>query len=106
MAIATARTKVNEIAMSLGLTEGELFQQALVSFLLDKKHRTLQLKLEILARYGADSVVDLESKIAQGVVVEHPAWEDLIVAENLDARLRELDGHLDDLRSPENDRPQ
>jgi hypothetical protein len=106
MAIATAGTKVNEIAVSLGLTEGELFQQALVSFLLEKKRRTLQLKLEILARYGADSIADLESKIAQGVVVEHPAWEDLIVAENLDARLRELNDHLDDLRSPESDRPQ
>lgn len=106
MTIATARTKINEIAMSLDLTEGELFQQALVSFLLEKKRQTLQLKLEILARYGADSVADLESKIAQGVVVEHPAWEDLIVAENLNARLRELDDHLDDLRSPENDRSQ
>jgi hypothetical protein len=106
MAIATARTKVNEIAVSLGLTEGELFQQALASFLLEKKRRILQLKLETLARYGADSVADLESKIAQGVVVEHPAWEDLIVAENLNARLRELDDHLDDLRSPENYRPQ
>jgi len=106
MAIATARTKVNEIAVSLGLTEGELFQQALVSFLTEKKRRTLQLKLEILARYGADSVAELESKIAQGVVVEYPAWEDLIVAENPNARLRELDDHLDDLGSPENDRPQ
>ena len=66
MAIATARTKVNEIAVSLGLTEGELFQQALVSFLLEKKRRTLQLKLEILARYGADSVADLESKASPG----------------------------------------
>jgi hypothetical protein len=106
MAIATARTKINEIAISLDLTEGELFRQALVSFLLEKKRQTLQLKLEILARYGADSVADLESKIAQGAVVEHPAWEDLIVAENLNARLRELDDHLNDLRSPENDRSQ
>jgi hypothetical protein len=32
--------------------------------------------------------------------VEHPAWEDLIVAENLSARLEELDVHLDDLRRP------
>ena len=106
MAIATARTKVNEIAVSLGLTEGELFRQALVSFLLEKKRRTLQLRLETLARYGAESVADLESKVAQGIVVEHPAWEDLIVAENLNARLRELNDHLDDLQSPENYRPQ
>ncbi|HBY93861.1 MAG: hypothetical protein M5U01_29590 [Ardenticatenaceae bacterium] len=76
---------MTEIAASLGLTENELFHQALLSFLREKKRQGLPLKLEILARYGADSITDLESKIAQGVVVEHPAWEDLIVAENLTA---------------------
>jgi hypothetical protein len=105
MAVVAA-TQVNQIALSLGLTESELFRQALVSFLLEKKRQTLQLKLEILARYGADSLADLESRIARGVVVEHPAWEDLIVAENLNARLRELDDYLDDLRSAQDDRPQ
>ncbi len=97
-------TTVKEIAGSFGLAETELFRQAMISFLHEKKRQTLQLKLEILARYGADSLPDLESKIAQGSVVEHPAWEDLIVAENLSARLEELDAHLVDLQSPENDR--
>jgi len=98
MAIATM-TKVDEIAASLDLTESELFRQALVSLLLEKKRQTLQLRLEILARYGADSVTDLEFRIAQGIVAKHPVWEDLIVAENLSARQGELDGYLDDLRS-------
>ncbi len=57
------------------------------------------MQLEILARYGAESIADLEAKIAQGLVAEHPAWEDLIVAENLSARLEELDAHLADLHS-------
>lgn len=95
---------ITEIAASLGLTEDELFHQALLSFLREKKRQVLQLKLEILARYGADSIADLESKIAQGAVVEHPAWEDLIVAENLTARLEELDARLDDLQGAEQDR--
>jgi hypothetical protein len=93
-----------EIATSLGLTEEELFRQALMSFLREKKRQVLQLKLEILARYGTDSIADLESKIAQGVVVEHPAWEDLIIAENLTARLEELDAHLGNLQSTGKDR--
>ena len=93
-----------QIAASLGLAESELFQQALVSFLNDKKRQVLQLKLELLARYGVDSVSELESKIADGAVVEHPAWEDLIVAENLSARLEELDGHLNSLQKAGTDR--
>jgi len=100
-AVMTAKT---EIAESLGLTEDQLFQRALVSFLHEKKREVLQHRLDILLRYGADSLADLESKIAQGVVAEHPAWEDLIVAENLTVRLGELDAYLDDLQGAEGDR--
>jgi hypothetical protein len=42
--------------------------------------------------------------IADGAVAEHPAWEDLIVAENLTASLEELDAHLASLRKPASDR--
>jgi hypothetical protein len=91
MPVAAAETR---IAQSLGLTERELREQALESFLRDRKREVLQYRLDILARYGAKSIEDLESKIAQGSVAEHPAWEDLIFAENLGARLEELDAHL------------
>ena len=93
-----------EIAASLGLSESGLFQRALVSFLYDRKREALRHRLDILARYGADSLADLESKIAQGVVAEHPAWEDLIAAENLTAHLEELDAYLDDLQGTEENR--
>ena len=64
-----------------------------------KKRQVLELELRLLARYGAESLAGLESRIARGDVVEHPAWEDLIVAENLTVRLEELDVYLDDLQS-------
>jgi len=57
-----------------------------------------------LARYGVESLEDLEARIAQGAVAEHPAWEDLITVENLTARLEELDAQLDSLRSEGNHR--
>ena len=104
MTATPAITTTTKIAGSLGLTENELFQQALVSLLHEKKRQVLQLRLDILARYSADSVADLESRIAQGTVVEHPAWEDLIVAENLAARLEELNAYLDDLQGAEDNR--
>jgi hypothetical protein len=96
MAATTAR-----IAGSLGISESELFRQALASFIQEKKRQVLQQRLHLLARYSADSVADLESKITQGHVAEHPAWEDLIVAENLTARLEELDAYLADLQRSE-----
>ena len=71
--------------------------------LCEKKRQVLQYRLDILARYGADSLADLESRIAQGIVVEHPAWEDLIVAENLTAHLEELDAYLGDLQGAADD---
>ena len=93
-----------DIATSFGLSENELFRQALISLMQEKKRQVLQLKLEILARYGATSVDGLESHIAEGTVVEHPAWEDLIVSENLDARIEEIDGYLRDLQETESHR--
>lgn len=91
--------EISKIAASLGLSEQELFSQALVTLLQEKKRQTLQLQLEILARYGADSIDDLETKITEGRVTEHPAWEDLIVVENLTTRLDELNAYLDDLQN-------
>ena len=95
--ISVAAT-ASKVATSLGLSERELSRQALISFLREQKRQVLQLGLNILTRYGATSLEDLEARIAQGSVVEHPAWEDLIVAENLTARLEELDAYLDHLQ--------
>jgi hypothetical protein len=101
---ANVMTAATKIAGSLGMNEDTLFRQALVSFLHQQKREVLRERLDILARYGVDSVETLEARIAQGEVVEHPAWEDLIVAENLAARQEELDAYLDDLQSPEQNR--
>lgn len=92
------------IAASFNLSESELRMQALASFLREKRRQVLQARLEILARYDVQSIADLQSMIVAGVVAEHPAWEDLIVAENLSVSLEELDAHLADLRKPAGNR--
>ncbi|HID86905.1 MAG TPA: hypothetical protein EYP55_05930 [Anaerolineae bacterium] len=73
------------------MTEEEAIASGLESLLLEKKRQILQERLEILARYGVASIEELEAKIAEGEVPEHPAWEDLIVAENLAERAKEID---------------
>lgn len=93
-----AAMAIGEVAQALGLREEEVMQDALRSLLSEKKRQILQTRLEILARYNAPSLEDLEAKIASGEAPEHPAWEDLIVIENLTARLSELDGYLNRVR--------
>ncbi|MBX7234747.1 MAG: hypothetical protein K1X65_10205 [Caldilineales bacterium] len=94
MTIATAPN----VAAMLQLSESDLWREALASLLREKKRQILQLRLEILSRYGVGSIEELETAIELGEVGEHPTWEDLIVAENLGLRLEEIDVHLADLR--------
>lgn len=94
LAVAEAR-----IAESLGLAEDELLRQALASLLRQRKREVMRQRLDILARCGAETVQNLEFKIAQGVVAEHPAWEDLIAVKNLDMRLQDLDARLVELEN-------
>lgn len=82
------------LAESLGISESELMQEALRRYVREKRREILQERLEILARYQVDSLQQLESQIASGETAEHPAWEDLITIETLEARLEELDGYL------------
>jgi hypothetical protein len=103
LASTTLTATATQIAALLGVSENELSRQALVSLLREKKREVLQFRLGLLTRYGAESVADLEDKIAQGAVVEHPAWEDLIAAENLGSRLEELDAYLDRLQNAASD---
>lgn len=98
MTVADLAAAKARIAESLRLAEDELLRQALESLLRRRKREVMQQRLDILARYSAETVQDLEFKITQGVVAEHPAWEDLITVENLDTRQREFDGYLRELK--------
>ncbi len=82
-----------ELAQSMGMTEPELMHRALATFLQEQRRTIMQTRLELLARYGVATIAELETKVTEGEVPEHPAWEDLIVVENLDVRLEELNGY-------------
>lgn len=86
-----------ELAQSFGLSETELLDEALKTFLQQKRQQLLAAQLEILLRYDVQTITELEARIRQGELPEHPTWEELITAENLTARLAELDGYLADL---------
>lgn len=88
-----------DIATYMGMTEEEVMRQALVVFLQERKKSIMRDRLEILARYNVSSVNELEEKIAAGRIPEHPTWEDTIVAENLSARVAEIERYLQRLQS-------
>ena len=65
------------------------------SLAIKEKKRELQIeKLEILARYSTRNIDELKKKIEQGIVPEHPAWEDYIELKNIEADIKELDSDI------------
>jgi len=86
------------IATALGVKTDELIRDALKSLLKEKKRVALRERLEILSRYGVSTLSELEEGISRGLIPEHPAWEDLIVIENLSSSLQEIDAYLGDLQ--------
>ena len=65
----------------------------------ERKKSHLRERLEILSRYGAESNDDLENKIRQGIISDHPAWEDLIEIKNIETEVREIDRDLGLIRA-------
>lgn len=61
----------------------------------ERKRNLLIERFEILARHGSTTVDELENNIREGVVPEHPAWEDLIEIQNIEQEIREIE---DDIR--------
>ncbi len=86
------------MATALGLETKELLREAFESLLKEKKRIALRERLEILARYRVSTLAELEKGIAGGLIPEHPAWEDLIVIENLSSSVRDIDVYLRDLQ--------
>jgi len=65
-----------------------------------EKKRNLQIeRIEILARYGALTVKDMEERIKTGDVPEHPAWEDLIEIKNIESEISEIENDIRTLQA-------
>lgn len=65
------------------------------SLAIKEKKRELKIEeLEILARYSTKNIDELRTKIEEGIVPEHPAWEDYIELKNIKADIEELDSDI------------
>ena len=62
---------------------------------LREKQRLFQIeRFEILVRYQASNVEELNQKIAEGDAPEHPAWEDLIEVKNIEQEINEIENDI------------
>lgn len=98
MITAEFHKRVEAIAHNVGMEEDVFVLKASVSYLTEKKRAYLKEKFEILSRYGSISIADLQAKIKNGKVPEHPVWEDMIEVENIEAEIREMDDAIRDLQ--------
>lgn len=85
---------VEELSKKYGIPVDALIREGAELALMERKKAYLRERLEILSRYGVVSVQELEGQMQQGAVPDHPAWEDLIEAKNLESEIREIERDL------------
>lgn len=81
---------VERVSKALGVPPDELVRKGVEEFLEAQLRACFAEILEVEARYGVKSAGGLEEKIRRGIVGEHPAWEDLIILENLEERAEKI----------------
>lgn len=91
---------IRKIADDTGISVNELTTSGLLALLREKKRTVMVERLELLDRYGVTSREELEKKIRNGEVPEHPAWEDLILFENLEAAIAVIDEDIKAVQKP------
>jgi len=81
---------VERVSKALGVPPDELVRRGVEEFLEAQLRACFAEVREIEARYEVKGAGELEEKIRRGVIEEHPAWEDLIVLENLEERAEKI----------------
>jgi len=90
---------IERVSKVLGVPPDELVRKGVEEFLEAQLRACFAEILEVKARYGVKSAGELEEKIRKGVIEGHPAWEDLIVLENLEERAEKIRKELKALKS-------
>jgi len=89
---------VDRVSKALGVSRDELVKRGVAEFLQAQLRACLAELHELEVRYGVKGSKELEGKIRGGFVDEHPAWEDLIVLENLEERAGKIQRELNALK--------
>jgi hypothetical protein len=86
------------IAQGLHLSPAELMQRGLSAYL-EREMRVVQLDIDDLRdRYRVGTASELRAQIETGTVYSHPAWEEYIEWQTLEAQLARLQCWSEELR--------
>ncbi len=81
---------VKELARNLNLSSDDLIRRSIAAFL-EREQRAAQMDIaDLQDRYSARTSAELAAKIERGEVYSHPAWEELIEWQRLEAYLEQL----------------
>jgi len=95
----TENTAILErVSKVLGVPPKELVRKGLEGLLEAQLRICFSEIHEIKTRYEVKSAIELGKNIERGVIAEHPAWEDLIVLENLEERAKNIRKELVSLK--------
>jgi antitoxin component of RelBE/YafQ-DinJ toxin-antitoxin module len=89
---------VSRVAKELSLPVDGLMQRSLRAYL-TQEIRAVQMDMsDFQDRYGVAKATELRERIEQGKIYSHPAWEDVIEWETLEAHLAHLRELLPEVR--------
>jgi hypothetical protein len=81
---------LEDVAQKLDITPDTLWQESLNAYIA-RELRLIDLDVaDLRDRYGVASPEELKERIDSGDVYSHPAWEDMIEWENLEAYRKRL----------------
>lgn len=89
---------VEKIAEDLGVQLDELLTESMIAYLEKRERECQAMRLEILTKYNVFTSQELEGKIKNGEIEEHPTWEDIITLDNLEESIKEVENELADLQ--------
>ena len=85
---------VQRLSKKYAMTMDDFLVTGSRSVLKEKKRKLQDERLEILSRYKAITIFDLEEKIKNGEIQEHPGWEDLIELRNIESEIVEINSDI------------
>lgn len=99
MAKTSTRLDPKKIAKVLDLPPEDLLTEGALAYVLKELRLVEEDLADLRDRYALLSSQELEEEIKRGSIPPHPAWEDLIQWENLEAYKQKLTSLLEELHA-------